>query len=99
MDEKSQLFNQLVDFLVSSKSKSEMRGALFGLLTHKELEEIPMRLEIVRLLRANIPHHEIAKKLGVGVATVTRGSKELHKGHLKIYSWRPARSAGKTSYN
>ncbi len=92
MDQKMELFNQLADLLVSTNSRREMKGLLRGILTHKELHEIPMRLEIFRLLKMNIPHQEIAKKLGVGVATVTRGSMEMKRGNFKFLSWRPARS-------
>jgi Trp operon repressor len=36
------------------------------------------------MLKSGIPQHEIAEKLGVGVATVTRGSKEIQKGNFKV---------------
>lgn len=72
--------NELVDVLLSIDNKSEMQNFLVGILTPKELEEIPVRLQIVKLLKKGVPHHEIAEKLGVGVATVTRGSKEIQKG-------------------
>ncbi len=60
-----------------------MQDFLLGILTPKELEEIPTRLQIVKMLKAGIAQHTIAEKLNVGIATVTRGSKELQKGRFK----------------
>lgn len=56
---------------------------LNGIFTPQELIEIPTRLEIVKMLKEGIPQHKIAEELGVGIATVTRGSKELKKGRFK----------------
>ena len=50
---------------------------LIDILTPGEYEEIMKRWEIVKMIHAGMPQHEIAKKLGVGVATVTRGSRAL----------------------
>lgn len=59
-----------------------MREFLLALLTQKEIEELPKRIEIVKMLKRGVPQHTIAQKLGVGVATVTRGSKEVQKGRF-----------------
>ena len=79
----SKPFDELVDMLVSIKSKEQMQDFLSGILTPQELEEIPTRLQIVKMLKKGIPQHEIAEKLGVGVATVTRGSKEIQRGRFQ----------------
>lgn len=73
----------LVDTLLRIKNEQEMVDFLLGLFTPKELKEVPKRLQIVKKLKQGIPQHQIAKELGIGVATVTRGSKELHKGRFK----------------
>jgi TrpR family trp operon transcriptional repressor len=75
--------NKLVEILLDIKDSSEMRNFLHGLFTPKELDELMTRLEIVKLLKRGVPQHEIAQKLKVGVATVTRGSKEIKKGKFK----------------
>jgi TrpR family trp operon transcriptional repressor len=80
---KNRELNQLIEILMSIKTKEEMLDFLEGVLTPKELLEIPNRLEIVKMLKKGIPHHEVAGKLGVGIATVTRGSRELQKGRFK----------------
>lgn len=52
-------------------------GFLQDLLTPQEYEEIAVRWQIVRLLAEGIPQRTIAKNLKIGIATVTRGSREL----------------------
>ncbi len=72
-----------MDAILQLKNKKEMENFLQGVLTPKELVEIPHRLQIVKLLKRGVAHHEIAEKLHVGVATVTRGSREIQKGRFK----------------
>lgn len=76
----------LISALMNIKSKEEYSEFLSGLLTPAELEELPKRLEIIRQLKQGIPQAKIAKDLGVGIATVTRGSKELKQGRFKNFS-------------
>jgi Trp operon repressor len=76
-------FNQLINTLSGIQDKKVLKNFLEGLLTEKEVEELSARLQIVKLLRKNIPQREIAEKLGVGIATITRGSKELQEGKFK----------------
>ena len=80
-------YNSLVDAFTSLNTKKDVREFLDGILTPKERKELPVRLQIVKLLKKGIPQHEIATKLGVGVATVTRGSKEIAKGNFSLL-WR-----------
>ena len=75
--------DELIDLLLEINSKKEMEDFLLGILTPKELQEIPMRLRIVKMLKAGIRQHLVAEKLGVGIATVSRGSRELQKGRFK----------------
>lgn len=76
-------FKALIDFLLKIKTEKEMNDFLQGILTPKELLEIPNRLAIVKMLKKDIAQHEIAEKLHVGIATVTRGSKEIQKGRFQ----------------
>lgn len=75
--------NDLVQVLLNFKNRKEAEDFLKGILTPKELSEIPTRLKIVRMLKEGIPQHQIAEKLRIGIATVTRGSKELQKKRFK----------------
>ncbi|TSC88027.1 MAG: TrpR family transcriptional regulator, trp operon repressor [Microgenomates group bacterium Gr01-1014_7] len=76
--------NELIDLLLDIKDKEYMKDFLLGILTPKELEEIPTRLQIVKMLKQGISQHKVAEDLKVGIATVTRGSKELQKGRFKV---------------
>lgn len=75
--------DELIKALLQMDNEEKMRNFLEGILTPKELEEIPHRLEIIMKLKQGKPQHQIAEEMGIGVATVTRGSKELQKGKFK----------------
>ena len=79
---KEKYLSFFIETVISIKTKKEMREFFEGILTSQELIEIPTRLQIVKKLKEGISQHEIAKELRVGVATVTRGSKELQKGRF-----------------
>jgi TrpR family trp operon transcriptional repressor len=81
--DKSKDLEEFINILIKIKSKEGMEDFLKGILTPKELLEIPNRLKIVRMLKKGVSQHEIAGDLKVGVATVTRGSIELQKGRFK----------------
>lgn len=77
------LFVNLIKTMTAVENEEEMKDLLFGLCTPKEINGIVNRLEIVKQLKKGIPQHKIAKNLGVGVATVTRGSREIKAGRFK----------------
>lgn len=74
---------ELVEAFLINKTSAEMLDFLKGILTPREIDELSTRLQIVKLLKKGLPHQEIARRLGVGVATVTRGSRELRLGRFK----------------
>lgn len=76
-------FTELVDEFLRIDSREDMADFLRGILTPSEIEEIPKRLQIVKLLKAGVAQKEIAERLGVGIATVTRGSKEVQEKRFK----------------
>lgn len=82
-EEQSKQLDEFINVLLKMENKEKMRDFLEGILTPKELIELPHRLEIVKLLKRGVSQHDIAGKLGVGVATVGRGSKELQRGKFK----------------
>mgnify|MGYP001585640120 CR=1 FL=1 len=81
--ENNKQLNEFMETLLRIKSKEEMQDFLQGIMTPKELLEFPHRLAIIKMLKKGISHHDIAGKLGVGIATVTRGSRELQKGRFR----------------
>jgi len=67
----------LLEHLLTAKDPESMSNILQDLLTPSELSEISKRLQIIRLLKTGMPQRQIAETLGVGIATVTRGSRAL----------------------
>ena len=76
----------LADAFLLNKNQKEMLDFLEGILTPKEIESISMRLQVVKMLKEGIAQRQIADKLGVGIATVTRGSGELKKSRFSNIS-------------
>ncbi|KKQ24220.1 MAG: Trp repressor [Candidatus Roizmanbacteria bacterium GW2011_GWC2_37_13] len=74
---------ELIESFLKNKTSAEMLDFLKGILTPHEFEKLVTRLQIVKLLKKGLPHQEIARRLKVGVATVTRGSRELRMGRFK----------------
>ena len=79
---KNNNIKQLVEALTKANNYDEMLDLLEGLLTVGELEEISIRLQIVKLLKSGVSQREISTKLKVGIATVTRGSREIKHGRF-----------------
>lgn len=71
---------ELVVALVSVKDAVTGEAFLHNILTPGELDEISKRLQIVKLLLKGVPQRDVAKKLGVSMGTVSRGSRELKYG-------------------
>jgi len=62
---------------LASKDPDLLDKLLDDLLTPEELKNIALRWHIIKQLYQNIPQRDIAQSLGVGIATVTRGSRML----------------------
>ena len=75
--------NELVEVFLKADDKEKMKNLLEGILTEKEIDELAQRIEIVRLLKKGVGQHQIAEKLKVGVATVSRGAKFIKMGKFK----------------
>jgi len=54
-----------------------LESFLVDILTPAEYDEIARRRQIVKQLAKETPQRKIAKDLRVGVATITRGAREL----------------------
>ena len=75
--------NELIDVMLKIKTKKEMIDFLRGILTPKELNQLSTRLQIVKMLKNGMNQKNIAMSLRVGIATVTRGSRELKLGRFQ----------------
>ncbi len=76
--------SKLVSRLASQKEVEEF---FVGILTPKEIAEIALRIQIVKQLKAGISQRDISSNLGVGIATITRGSKEIQAGRFSQSWW------------
>jgi TrpR family trp operon transcriptional repressor len=75
--------DDLVREILRIKDRKRAIDFLYGILTPQELEQIMKRLQIVKMLKRGVSQREIAEELDVGIATVTRGSREIRKGRFK----------------
>lgn len=80
---KDKLIKQLVLAIRNCESEDELRDLLKGLLTPVEFDTIATRLEIVKMLKLGVSQREIAEQLQVGIATITRGTREIKLGRFK----------------
>lgn len=69
--------------LLAIENAEEMENVLTGLFTPAEIEEFAQRIKIFKMLKEKVPQRTIAQELGVGVATVSRGARELKEGNYK----------------
>jgi len=73
----------VVKYLMTQTTADKMSSALEGLLTPYEQQELINRLQIFELLSQGVSQRQVAQQLGVGIATVTRGSRALQAGSYK----------------
>lgn len=78
-------FDAFVDLVYSIRDFDLFEDFMYGITSDKDKENLPKRVEIVKKLLNKENQHKIAEDLGVGVATVTKGSKLLAKGKFKIF--------------
>ena len=68
-------YDYLLALLAQTNDKAHLSEILKALLTEKEQAELGNRLTIFALLQQGMTQREISAKLGVGIATVSRGAK------------------------
>lgn len=84
---KTNSITKLADIFLKHQTSAQMQDFLEGILTPKEILELSQRIEIVRRLKAAQPQRQIAQEVGVGIATVTRGARELSRGKFSASWW------------
>lgn len=71
-------WQQILDLIKSSSESNQHEMLLTMLLTPDERESLIARVNIFReLLTGEMSQRQISQMLGVGIATITRGSNEL----------------------
>lgn len=69
---------ELVEVLVKAgEDKNLMAEFLVDITTPSEFDAIALRWQIVKKLNKGETHRSVAGDLGLGISTVTRGSREL----------------------
>ena len=77
-EEKGRHTEELIGVIHKIAGDRELLKAFFlDILSPAEYKELGVRWQIVKQLSRRIPQRKIAKNLGVSIATVTRGSREL----------------------
>jgi len=71
---------------INALDQQQTEDFIIGILTPQEFDQLTKRLQIIKLLKQGKTHREIADELQVGIATVTRGSRELGKGRFEYVS-------------
>ena len=80
MAKKSLSQKETIRILSRSSKKPEVVGAILEhLLTPKENEELWVRVEVLKRLIQGEQQRAIAHDLAIGIATVTRGSREVRR--------------------
>lgn len=76
----------LINRLCKIDSPDEMRWLLGQLLTDAEIQDVVDRVRIYDALsNTEWTQREIAKRLGVSITKVTRGSSNIHSRKLRLY--------------
>ena len=71
-------WQQILDLIDQSTQSQQHEMLLTMLLTPDEREALVARVNIFReLLKGDLSQRQISQMLGVGIATITRGSNEL----------------------
>ncbi len=76
-------FSDFINLVVTLQNRKDIEDFLIGITTDQERREFAQRVEIVKMLLAGVPQKQISENLGVGIGTVTRGSKEIKQGRFK----------------
>ena len=71
---------EIAGVLAGMRHPAEVRDWLQALLTPCERDRICLRWRLVCLLADGVPQREIARRLGISLCKITRGSRELKRG-------------------
>lgn len=74
----------LVRLILSTQTEEQANDLLVSLFSPEEIVEFEKRIELVNALLAGKTQRAIASELGMGIATVSRGARELKLGHFKF---------------
>lgn len=78
-DQSTAAYDYLLTALSQADAPAAIADLLAAILTDSEQTEIANRLLIFALLQQGLPQREISERLGVGIATVSRGAKAYQR--------------------
>ena len=70
---------ELAAVLANTRESAAMRDLLEALLTPRERARLALRWRLVCLLASGVHQRTIARKLGISLCNITRGSRELQR--------------------
>lgn len=70
----------LVRALLALENQEECENLLIDVCTIREMQDLAQRLEVARLLRAQMTYNDIAKTTGASTATISRVNRCLMYG-------------------
>ena len=73
-------FRDLYELFASVKGEQEAKMLLEDLLTPQELASLSERWQLIQELHKGTAQRDIAKKLGISISKITRGSRMLQFG-------------------
>lgn len=73
-------YHELYALFRSIENEREARILLEDILTPQELDSVATRWQEIQLLASGLPQREIARKLGISMSKITRGSRMLQYG-------------------
>ncbi len=73
-------YKDLYRLFRSIETEQEAKMLLQDILTPQELDSVAERWQEIQLLAKVMPQRKIAKKLGISMSKITRGSRMLQQG-------------------
>ena len=81
MKESAQMQELLYRTILNCKTSEDIAALLSDLCTYQEIEQMAQRAAAAKLLRDGKTYAEIIEETGISSATLSRFSRELHRGH------------------
>ncbi|MBN1637093.1 MAG: helix-turn-helix domain-containing protein [Deltaproteobacteria bacterium] len=71
--------SELADVICRINNVELMKRLLQEILTPQEIDTLVLRWELLKLLDQGLSQREVARRLGISLCKITRGSRELKK--------------------
>jgi len=79
MELQNSAFSEMCKILADCQDAEFINAFLHCLMTPTEIKDFSTRWLLVKEIEKGTSQREIAKKLGISLCKITRGSRELHK--------------------